>query len=459
MNSLAEAYIDSEAPINNLPAPLGIVFTDFAPASLIQAIYAHNPLAPTLQVVDAGGTYNGNPFPATATAVGIDGTTPVAGSFTYAYYAGSGTAGPSLGSTAPTNAGTYTVVATFSSSALGYSSGGTAQTTFTINPAPIRYTIGNDTQAYAYPANLAADLGASFSTGINGETLDITYSSTGDTGTAPVGTYAISGVVSSGTGLLANYSVTLTNGTLTVLGTGFAVVGTQLWIVGGTTTTNDSVQVSPAGSSTTGSTGVQVQATLNGVSTSIKYSQSLSTLDIFLYGGNDNVQLAASLTVNATMSAGNGNDNVQLGNGNNSVTLGTGNDNVQAGSGTNIISAGAAGSKGNDNIHLGNGNNNSVTLLGNGNSTVQIGNGNFSSVVLTGDGNDNIQLGNGNNESVALTGNGNDNVQIGNGNNDSVTLLGNGNDNVQTGNGTGNTLKRSGTGNDNARLGNGWSEI
>ena len=143
--------------------------------------------APTIHVVDAGGPYNGNPFPATATAVGIDGTTPVAGSFSYAYYVGTGTGGMSLGSTAPTNAATYTVVATFTSSDPNYSGGGTAQTTFTISPATISYTIGNDTQAYGYPANLAADLPSSFSTGINGETLDITYSSSGDTSTATVG--------------------------------------------------------------------------------------------------------------------------------------------------------------------------------------------------------------------------------------------------------------------------------
>jgi hypothetical protein len=343
--------------------------------------------APTLQVAD-GGTYDGNPFPATATAVGIDGTTPVAGTFNYAYYAGSGTSGTSLGLTPPTNAGTYTVVATFTSSDADYASGGTAQTTFTISPAPISYTIGNDTQAYGYPANLVGDLPSSFSTGINGETLDIAYSSGGDTSTAPVGTYAITGVVSNGTGLASNYSITLTNGTLTVLGPGASVVGSTLWIVGGTTS-NDNVQVSPTGSSTTGSTGVQVQATLNRVSTSTKYSQSFSMLDIFLYGGTDNVQLAPTLTLNATVSAGNGTDNVQLDGGNNTVSLGNGNDNIQAGGGSNTLT------------------------LGNGNDNVQVGNGN--NVVVTGNGNDNIQAGNGDN--LIAAGLGQHTVQVGNGSN------------------------------------------
>jgi Ca2+-binding RTX toxin-like protein len=301
----------------------------------------------------------------------MDGTTQVAGTFSYAYYVGSGTGGMSLGSTPPTNADTYTVVATFTSTDPDYSSGGTAQTTFTIKRAPISHTIGNDTQAYGYPANLAADLPSSFPTGVNGESLDISYSSNGDTSTAKPGTYDITGMVSNGSGLAANYCVNFTDGTLTVLGPGVAVVGTtQLWIVGGTTT-NDHVQVSPVGSSTTGSTGVQVQATLNGVSTSTPYSQSFSALYIFLYGGNDNVQLANTLTIATVVSAGNGNDNIQAGNGSNAITAGNGNDNAQLGDGNNTV------------------------VLGNGNDYIQVGNGN--NVIVEGAGNDNVQAGNGDN--------------------------------------------------------------
>ena len=87
--------------------------------------------------------------------------------------------------------------------------------TLTVNKATVNYTIGNDSQTYGSPADLATDLSATVA-GINGETLDITYSSTGDTATANVGGYGITGVVSDGTGLLSNYTVTLTNGTLTV---------------------------------------------------------------------------------------------------------------------------------------------------------------------------------------------------------------------------------------------------
>ena len=51
----------------------------------------------------------------------------------------------------------------------------------TVKPAAISYTIGNDSQAYGSTANLATDLAATINTGVNGQNLDIAYSSTGDT--------------------------------------------------------------------------------------------------------------------------------------------------------------------------------------------------------------------------------------------------------------------------------------
>ncbi len=84
-----------------------------------------------------------------------------------------------------------------------------------MNQYAFSYTIANDSQTYGSPADLANDLGTTIA-GVNGETLGITYSSTGDTATAHVGSYDITGVVSDGTGLASDYSVTLTNGTLTV---------------------------------------------------------------------------------------------------------------------------------------------------------------------------------------------------------------------------------------------------
>ena len=88
--------------------------------------------------------------------------------------------------------------------------------TLTVNPYAFSYQIANDSQIYGTAANLSKDLGTTINTGVNGQNLDIAYSSSGDTNTAAVGTYPITGSLSNGSGLLSNYSVTLNNGTLIV---------------------------------------------------------------------------------------------------------------------------------------------------------------------------------------------------------------------------------------------------
>jgi ELWxxDGT repeat protein len=92
----------------------------------------------------------------------------------------------------------------------------TGSSTLAVTPYSFTYQIGNDSQSYGSLANLANDLGTTINTGVNDENLDIAYSSTGNQVTADVSTYALTGVVSDGTGLLSNYSVTLLDGALTV---------------------------------------------------------------------------------------------------------------------------------------------------------------------------------------------------------------------------------------------------
>ncbi len=78
---------------------------------------------PTLTVTGGGTfTYNGQPHSITATEVGIDGSTPVAGTITYTYNGSP---------TAPTTQGVYTAVATFTSVDPNYTNA-TATTTITI---------------------------------------------------------------------------------------------------------------------------------------------------------------------------------------------------------------------------------------------------------------------------------------------------------------------------------------
>jgi hypothetical protein len=78
-----------------------------------------NKAAPTVYVTDAGGTYNGQAFAATATVTGVGGI--AAGSLegvtpTLTYYAVNGNTQTALAG-APSQAGTYTVVASFAGSA------------------------------------------------------------------------------------------------------------------------------------------------------------------------------------------------------------------------------------------------------------------------------------------------------------------------------------------------------
>jgi Ca2+-binding RTX toxin-like protein len=137
------------------------------------------------------------------------------------------------------------------------------------------------------------------------------------------------------------------------------VAGTDLFIIGGLTS-NDQVQVNPAGSSNTGSTGVQVTATLNGVSSTTAFSQVFSAIYVLGFAGDDTINVAAPLTISTCVRAGNGN---------NTITLGNGNDNTQLGSGNNVVVEGS----GNDTVTLGNGDN--LIVAGLGQHTVQAGNG------------------------------------------------------------------------------------
>ncbi len=91
------------------------------------------PAAPVVTVTGGTFPFNFNPHPATATAVGVDGSTPVAGSFSFTY---NGSASP------PVNAGSYAVVATFTSSDFRYlNASGTATITIPDSTIPSGVTV------------------------------------------------------------------------------------------------------------------------------------------------------------------------------------------------------------------------------------------------------------------------------------------------------------------------------
>jgi MBG domain (YGX type) len=143
---------------------------------------------------------------ATSFMTGVNGQTLTIGSYA------------STGNTITANVGTYNIAGLVSDGTGLASNYMVALTkgTLTVTKKAISHTIGNDSHLYGSTANLATDLGSTFNTGVNGENLGIAYSSTGNTNTASVGNYDITGVVSDGTGLASNYVVALTKGTLMV---------------------------------------------------------------------------------------------------------------------------------------------------------------------------------------------------------------------------------------------------
>ncbi len=171
----------------------------------------------------------------------------------------------------------------------------------------------------------------------------------------------------SGDGNNKAVSTSLKSDPVTVIGAGATVIGKTLYLVGGSG--DDHVQIVAVGSSVTGSTGVKINADLNGASVASTYSQSFTTIYVYGFGGNDSIQEASKLTVPTVVNEGDGDDSVQLGNGNNSVTLGNGDDSVMVGNGNNVVVTG----NGTDSILAGNGNN--LIAAGLGQHTVVAGTG------------------------------------------------------------------------------------
>jgi large repetitive protein len=147
--------------------------TDYMDASN-STTFTINKATPKVTASDGDGTYNGNPFPATATATGVGGAS-VSGNFAFTYYVG-GSASGTGSSTAPTNAGTYTVVAAFTSSNTNYVTGPTdsAAVTFTIGqatPAVAATDAGGPANGSSYPASATA-------TGVGGATVSGSFTFT-----------------------------------------------------------------------------------------------------------------------------------------------------------------------------------------------------------------------------------------------------------------------------------------
>jgi MBG domain/Kelch motif/Immunoglobulin domain/Immunoglobulin I-set domain/Galactose oxidase, central domain len=148
-----------------------------APYTFYYYVQADNP---TLTVAPEAVTYDGNAHASSATAIGTDGLTPVAGGFIYSYSNSTYNS-----STPPTDAGTYTVQATFTSADPSYASG-TATATLTINPATPTITVNAGPFTYD---GVTADAATATAVGVDGVTpVNGSFAFTYDGATtAPIG--------------------------------------------------------------------------------------------------------------------------------------------------------------------------------------------------------------------------------------------------------------------------------
>jgi hypothetical protein len=188
--------------------------SDFTFHFIVQA------LQPTIKVGGGPVTYDGNPHAATATAVGTNGVTPVAGSFSFTYNGAS---------TPPTAAGSYAVVATFTSADPSYAST-SANYTLTINPAAPTITVSSG--PFAYDGNshgaTATAVGVDGVTPVSGS-FSFAYSGSSTPPTAP-GLYTVAASFTSND---PNYTSPTVNANLIINSPGTLVP--TLSLVDGTT--------------------------------------------------------------------------------------------------------------------------------------------------------------------------------------------------------------------------------
>jgi hypothetical protein len=474
-NTIAGNYIVTASVTGvTTPASLSLTNNPGAPASV--AVVSGSGQAATVAqgfnislVAVVSDTY-GNPVPGVSVTFAAP-TSDASATLSSATATTGANGQASVSATANTIAGSYTVTASVSgvTTPAGFNlanNPGAAALIAEVSGSPQSTTVA---QGFASPlavvvedtyGNPVPNVSVTFAAPASGASATLVPSSarTGANGQASVqatantlaGSYTVT-ASAAGVSTPAGFALTQT-----LPATGVSVIGTVLYIVGGNT--SDYASINPAGASNTGATGLSVSATLNGSYTSKTFTQTFTAIVIVGSGGNDNFQLASTLTLPTTVTEGNGNNYIKLAGGNDTVALGTGSNQVFGGNGNKTITAAdAAGTSGY--ISLGNGND--VVSMSAGNDQVVLGAGN--DTVTSGNGNDAVTAAGLGNNAIAL-GNGNDYVKTGNG--ADVITLGSGNENVQVGDGnktitagSGNSYVHSGNGNDAVALGNGNDDV
>jgi N-acetylneuraminic acid mutarotase len=165
-----------------------------------------NPATPTITVSSGPFAYDGNPHAATATAVGVDGVTPVNGTFQFTY---------NDGSTVPTGPGLYTLVTSFVSSDPNYASTTVTGNLIINSPGTQTPSLSLVDGSAPYDGNAHADAASAIGTGgvtpVAGSFL-ITYNGSAAAPTQ-AGTYAVVATFISSDPSYANAAI---DGTLTI---------------------------------------------------------------------------------------------------------------------------------------------------------------------------------------------------------------------------------------------------
>jgi PhoPQ-activated pathogenicity-related protein len=167
------AHVTAPATRGAIGFFIQMVYTvDGVPLTFTTQISTVPLFVPKVVAIDPSGPYTAEGFAATANVTGVAGGT-VAGSLAYTYYVGNTVSGPGSPD-APTNVGTYTVVASFTSANPSYVGGSSAPLTFSISRAKPTVVAIDPTGPYTgspFPASGTA-------TGTDGGSVNGTFSFT-----------------------------------------------------------------------------------------------------------------------------------------------------------------------------------------------------------------------------------------------------------------------------------------
>ena len=231
-----------------------------------------------------------------------------------------------------------------------------ASVAITINAKAISYAIGSASHVFGSTVDMTTVLGTTILTGVNSENLGIAYSSTGNTVASLVGSYAIHGFASDGTGMLSNYDMTINSGTLTVTTPSVITIvqdGVNLIIVG--TDSRDTIRVNATnpnsitvnrethgGDADDAITGDAEDDVICGDVENDTLSYSVGPGGhVIVYGmaGRDNIRLTG--TVNLEAHGGDGNDTITGGAGHDVIWGDQGNDTLTGSAGNDVLVGGS----------------------------------------------------------------------------------------------------------------------